>query len=432
MALIKHAGVNCTDAYNSIFSDAHVRCATGSSVRDEPHFVRDLISEQTVRRLNAESPNLYDQNVNAVNFRATFLHGSPYAKFTAGQENPRCELADGMFVVYVTEPAGNGIHKVTRRAACLLMVKRSGDQLPLTFPYDPVNGPDPVGTDHSQFYLFHRWPRFELQTGYASRPKGHGFYQIAVPPNGAGAAAHDIGKFGVLWDHGSGRTTWKTNQNSVHWLAGEPIPGTPVDPAHESLGKLLEDLVDGATGAGREFMPAPSNPGGWDGLMGTLLGYPIAGPTVPGAAPLTVDSIMAKWTWGGKQKRDVNPLGLGFLAQHRSPIGLDIFEALDTVRGTIAQHARQLALGDFDHVPFHARHSFPLHYLNDAMKPTPPHFYDLAGEAPPPRFPVLIATVTRFRSDELPLESRALTLEQRATAIDRAIEQAYDLLRYLS
>ena len=228
MALIKHAGVSCTDAYNRMFSDAHHHCATGSSVRDEPHFVRDLISERTVRRLNAVSSNLYDHDVNAVNFRATFLHGSPYAKFTAGQENPRCELADGMFVVYVTEPTGNGIHRVTRRAACLLMVKRSGDQLPLTFPYDPVNGPDPVGTDHSQFYLFHRWPRFELQTGYASRPKGHGFYHIAVPPNGAGAAAHDIGKFGVLWDHGSGNTTWKTNQNSVHWLAGEPIPGTPV------------------------------------------------------------------------------------------------------------------------------------------------------------------------------------------------------------
>ena len=69
---------------------------------------------------------------------------------------------------------------------------------------------------------------------------------------------------------------------------------------------------------------------------------------------------------------------------------------------------------------------------NDAMKPTPPHFSDLAGEAPPPRFPVLIATVTRFRSDELPLESRAFTLEQRANATDHAIQQAYDLLRYLS
>jgi hypothetical protein len=430
MALIKQGGANCTDTYNHIFSAAFQQCATGSSKKTEPHFVRDLISESTVQALNAASPRLYDEDVNAVSFRATFLHGSPLARFPAATQPPRVELADGMFVVYVTEPAGNGIHVVTRRAACLLMVKRSDDAVPHTFSYDPVNGPAPVGTDESQFYLFNRWPQFTLETGSVASPRVHGAYDVAIPPGGTGAATHDIGKFGVLWDHRTGATTWSTNTQSVHWLAGEPTPGCPVDPVHRSLGKVLEDFVDGAPGTGRDFKPAPSRAGGWDELMGTLLGYPIAGPTVPGTPPLTADSIMTNWGWGNGKPRDVNPLGLGFLAQHHAAIGLDMFEAADTVRGTIAQHARQLALGGIDDVPYLPWHTHASRFLDYKLTP-PPDLIDLDGEPPPRRFPVLIATVNRFKPSDCPREIATLTLAQRARATRSAIEQAHRLLEFL-
>jgi hypothetical protein len=425
MSLAKKPGVNCVDAFDQIFNNAYA-ALNGASKKTEPHFVRRLISQATVQQLNIEAANLYDETINVVKFRAAFLHGAPYAKFSAGALTPRCELADGMLVVHVTEPGGGGLHVVTRRAACLLMVKRSDDAVPKAFAYDPVVGPDPVGTDESQFYLFNRWPAFDLETGSINAPKNHGKYNLALPTGQVKHVAHDIGKFGVLWGDDSQPTAWTSSPgNNVNWLAGEPTPSFALNPSQCSLGKLLENFVDGQPNSGRVFDPAISNSNGWDALMSRLLGYAVAGPAAPGSSPLGVDSILAKWKWGG-QARNVNPQGLGFLTTSGNHLGMEVFEAADMLRSTVAQHARDLVLADYWDYPFHYPFYGSFRSLERALLPPVPAQFQLDGDEPR-GLPVLIATVTRFK----PLDDRTsddpLTLRQKVAATEFALERVHEL-----
>lgn len=430
MSLVKKPGVNCVDAFNQIFNNAYA-ALIGSSKRSEPHFVRRLISQATVQQLNIQAANLYDEDLNVVRFRAAFLHGAPYAKFLAGVQTPRCELADGMFVVHVTEPGGGGIHVVTRRASCLLMVKRSDELVPKAFAYNPIAGKDPVGTDESQFYLFNRWPTFELETGPVNSPKNYGSYNLALSTGKVNHVAHDIGKFGILWGDDSRATAWTSSPgNSVNWLAGEPTPNFLLNPSQCSLGKLLENFVDGQPNSGRVFDPALSNSNGWDALMSRLLGYAVAGPVAPVSSSLGVDSILAKWKWGG-QARNVNPQGLGFLTTSGSHLGMDVFEATDILRSTLAQHIHDLVLTDHWDYPFHYPFYDIFRSLERALLPPVPAQFQLNGEEPRD-LPVLIATVTRFKRVDDQTRDEPLTLRQKAAAAEFALERAHELSSFLS
>lgn len=396
MALFKSPGADCVASFNQIFNDAHLACRMTGGRQHEPHFVRHLISAQTIHALNNATADLYEARRNTVSFRGAFLHNSPYASFDAGgAQRCRRELADAMFVVYVTAPDSDGIHTIVRRAACMLMFKKSSNRTPSTFNFDPHAGVPPVGTDQEQFYLFNMWPSFELQTGRRKTPKKHGTFNIASPASPNGAAIHDVGKFAVVWHSTAGTTSkWSVGGSQIHWLAGEPTPRVVMPPSHTSLGKLLDDFIDGAQNAGRDFNPSTQTTGDWNNLMGTLLGYPVAGPVKPHTVRPNVHSILKDATWGN-QFREVNPAAVGLMVSGGST-GMSFFESVDIVRSTFAQHSRDsVSSGALERSYFAKNYPYLLHRMTKL-----PYFINpngpTNGEEDATPFPILIATVTSF------------------------------------
>ncbi|MFD2642989.1 hypothetical protein [Pseudomonas japonica] len=380
MALVKNPGANCTVAFDRAFSTAHLRARSGPAPYPEPDLVQHLISRETLRTLNRQCSSLYDRSQNIVRFRGVFLHSSPMASYMAGSQSCCRELADAMFVVYVSEPDANGMHVIVRRSAFLLMFKKTGSRRPRAFRYDPGGGIDPQGTDQQQFYLYNQWPRFELRLAHNGALAG--VYDINT-----GGVPHDIGKYALVWDPRAGRARWSIGTQDVHWLAGQPVPRFPMDPSTTSLGRQLEALIDGAPGTvGRDFSPRPAAAGDWDGLMGTLLGYPSA-PGIPAGG-----SLLDHSKWKGVP-RHVNPAALGLMS-FGSSLGMERLEHLSLVQATLRQELR-----DGYHSP----------YLPGALRRSSRALNRLAehlsaqGSAPcagARRFPVLIASVTRFNSAE--------------------------------
>ncbi|MGO4390219.1 hypothetical protein AB4Z46_02590 [Variovorax sp. M-6] len=415
MALVKIAGTDSVSKFNEIFSAAHARCQRGGGLQYEPHFVRSLISGPTVAALNNACPSLYDGARNKVSFRAAFLHQSPFASFTAsGAALCRRELADAMFVAYVTEPDAAGVHTVVRRSACLLMFKTSDELNPRAFAFDPAAGPPPSGTDEQQFYLFNRWPSFELQTGSKLAPKVHGNFDIAVQGVAPPTTSHDVGKFAVVWQSpASFPSTWLVDANPVHWLAGEPIPNFLMKPQDASLGTLLDEFIGGDADIGRDFYPQPPAVRNWNALMGTLLGYPLPGPAALGSPLPSVNGNLRNKSWAS-QLRDVNPNGLGFMTLNSGPVGMGLIESVDAAFATIAQHSRELTGSSA--WPFATYPGWG--YFGRSVGNLQGHVLAEDDEGSP--FPVLIATVSRFQSEEQPRESSRLTLSMRADACQLA------------
>lgn len=410
MTLFKNPGQDCIASFNRIFSQAHTACRA-DRLQHEPHFVRHLISNPTISALNNACKSLYDSGRNTVRFRGAFLHHSPFASFNAGGKVfCRRELADAMFVVYETAPGVDGIHTIVRRSACMLMFKKSASPIPSTFNFNPDAGIPPVGSDQEQFYLFNRWPSFELQTGRRKAPNKLGTFDIASSIAAKGATLHDVGKYAVVWHSSAGTTSpWLAGSNQVHWLAGEPTPGFAMRPSDTSLGKLLNDFIDGAQNAGRDFSPRAPSAGDWNGLMGTLLGYPAAGPVFPNTTLPSIDSLLKNATWAN-QLRDVNPVTVGLMTDYGA-VGVNFLECVDAARFTFEQNARELikpeAISQFYSNVFQ---NFPSSRLLDLPRlkhpATPPVDED---DATP--FPVLIATVARFvpheRCDDIePLDAK--------------------------
>jgi hypothetical protein len=277
----------------------------------------------------------------------------------------------------------------------MLMFKKSGTRTPSTFNFDPHAGVPPVGTDQEQFYLFNRWPSFELQTGRRKTPKKHGIFDIASSASAKGAAIHDVGKFAVIWHSTAGTpSNWSVGGNQVHWLAGEPTPRFAMPPSHASLGKLLNDFIDGAQNTGRDFDPRAQAAGDWNSLMGALLGYPVAGPVKPHTTLPNVDSILKDAAWGN-QLREVNPAAVGLMVSGGS-IGMSFLESVDVVRSTFAQHSREpISAGTFERAYFGKNYPYLLHRLTKF-----PYFIHPNGpttsEKDATPFPILIATVTSF------------------------------------
>lgn len=413
MSLIKLPGVNCIAAFDSIFSSAHSRCLHGGGKDYEPHFVRNLISKQTVDELNSACSTLYDSTRNRINFRAAFLHHSPFARFTPAQgASCRRELADAMFVLHETEPDAAGVHTVVRRSACMLMFKASDASAPRTLAFDPGVGTVPKGTDEQQFYLFNRWPDFSLETG-TRFPKVHGSFKVAIPSGIGQAVAHDIGQYAVVWRSTTGAgSPWTAGTQDVHWLAGEPSPNIALNPQDASLGTLLDKFVAGNVGMGRDFQPKPAVDQTWDGLIGTLLGYPLMGP-VSGGSPLPiVDGILKGKGWAS-QARDVNPLGIGFMTSSSAPLGMGRLESIDTALATLTQqsldwsHAVRAPASQFDKTIGIFRY----------------YYQNVLAEVPPiEHFPVLIVTINRFQPKEGNREPRRMTRSERVEVCRGAFE----------
>lgn len=279
-------------ALNSAY-ERHYRFGL-SNQKNEPGFVRELISTATINHLNLASARVYDDSANMVYFRGGYLHARPYASFQAqapnGPKQCRRELADALIVVYVTAPLVPGAPpQVIRRTACLVMFKRDTAIPPRTPLYEPKVDPLPPADpnkkftgdgDKEQFYFFAEWPKFSLEVGQLKNPVPLGTFQIAT--------VHDIGKFGLVWGEKPG-SKWNIDRKPKAWLFANPIPSKTIglngnEPTSGSLGFLLEEMIDANAGAGRDFsIKTPqTQKGDWDDLMSRLLGYPTASPNGTG------------------------------------------------------------------------------------------------------------------------------------------------------
>lgn len=374
--LIQLNGANPVTQFDNALDAAHVRVVNNGQL-DEPYFVRELITDTTIRALNTAAANSYDENFNIVRFRGGFLHGRPWAVFdaedNAGNKKTGCrrELADALLVFHLTEQDGTGAHKIVRRAACLLMFKTSDHVPPNTPSYVPLGASLPSGTDQEQFYLFNQWPPFDLTTSAKTKIKGKGNY--ALNSNGN----FNIGKYALLWDAHSMPPLWPQR-----WRYADPVASLQVI---DSLGSLLAKLVDSHPTVGESFDPAGASD--WDHLLEDLLQY----------------TETRFW----KGSRSANPAELSFLSQ---------FETTIASIGTCMQHARlELPFPDRLHL---LRHHFPLsHYKSMHSGYSHP-----TNETEEEGIPVIFASASSFKSPE---RGEAPSLQARQNAF-------FDALRSLS
>lgn len=160
---------------DKILDSAWKRVASGGGILDEPHFVRELISPNTIDSLNKAALGFYPLSKKRVIFNGGFIHGLPLATFSSKslyESNvKKCtrELADVVIVLNETAPGTNGLHNIIRRSACLIMFKKRGGKKPSTLRFSPGNKL-PDGTDNEQFYLYNEWPPFSLQFSHQSAP----------------------------------------------------------------------------------------------------------------------------------------------------------------------------------------------------------------------------------------------------------------------
>ena len=414
------AGLPCI-RFDAVLNVAHAkkRRELLPSDLDEPAFVRALVSDWTINALNKAAAEVYDPLENIVYFRGGFLHGYPYATFTAthpsGTTPPglACsrELADALLVVYITRPDATGHHQIEERRACFLMFKCKDARKPRTPNFQPgVSILPPRGnSDKEQFYLFNKWPAFTLNnaSGQLSPALGQ-TYDLRHP---TGAYPHDIGKYALIWK-GGGRLPWKYNASNgattqpgqARWLYANPVHKNPIfkaaNPAASvSLGSLLEQIIDQMGGQGRSFDPwaAPAPSPGWDELMQYLLGFPTpAAPSAPFNNGLL--ATLSKGKAAGKSK-DINP-GIMHFVDAFGPV----HERHVLQTGSVAQDFRNGVLHPPERVVLPDM-AWLASFLPDlGIRPRPR--FPFLREAPDPdkdSIPVLIATVHHFT----PLEERS-------------------------
>lgn len=369
------------NAFNSVLNAAYTRARQSGNIPDEPHFVRNLISNTTIGDLNGAASNIYDSNFNTIRFAAGFIHGTPLAKFIVqnGSRVKNCsrELADAVVVLNRTEPDASGIHRIVTRSACLLMFKTKDAVNPECPRYDCAGAQLPNGSDQEQFHLFGAWPQFDLDDG-AGRPLGSFLIQ---QPSGS-THPHSHGKFAVLWSP----TTKKQNAWQDKWRYADPVRSRKVK---DSLGQLIGNMVNGDPRDGRDY--ALNGSGDWDKLIATLNGFTIS------------------HSWGGSF-RSPSPAGLSFL---------QVQNIVDINLGTIAQHARDILTTHHFSNRRIVRAIEELYMLNG-----PYRHHDLSRNRD--GTPILSITVSSFRQQE---RAESMNPERRALIMDNAIHGLFQGLR---
>lgn len=378
-------GQNPVIEFNDVLDGAYNRAKASGKVKDEPNFVRELISKKTIIELNTAAANSYDENVNSVRFSGGFIHGHPQAKFDAvnGPTTTPClrELADALVILNETAPNNMGIHEVIRRSACLLMFKTKSAANPRSLRYDASKLPPPKGTDQQQFHLFNAWPKFDLNCD----GKVTGPYSISQPTTAADR--HNHGKFGVLWSP----TTKKICTWGHKWRYSDPLPALPVS---DSLGLLLTRMADSDSRSGREYELGGFTD--WDKLIVDLQTY--------------ADTH----NWGGGVSRSANPSNLSFMQAR---------DIVDTSLGTISQHIRTAFMQSWQvpgrHSIIHLRHHFDFWEFHARR-----NYHE--ERIPDGALPILNITVSSFR----PLEqTESMDQRSRLLTIDQAEQRLFDLLR---
>ncbi len=372
-------GKNATNAFNAVLDAAYCRAKLPGNILDEPHFVRELITDETIIGLNTAASNTYDENINSVRFAGGFLHWRPYAKFTAtnagGAKICTRELADAMVVLNETQPNGSGIHGVVRRTACLLMFKTKDANNPKCPKYDASGSSLPGGSDKEQFHLFSAWPSFELLDGSGSSIGNFSIQQPVGSPN-----LHSHGKFGALW----APTSKKTCGWASRWRYADPIPSAPIV---SSMGLLLSNMVNADPNDGREY--DSNGVSSWDKLIVALHGFAVS------------------YNWGSAQ-RAANPAGLSFL-QARDIVDINLGTIAQHIRSAVTMHKQPLPdwlyLLEDIYLSGWARPRFNLSESKDGM-------------------PILFITVSSFRPSE---NTEPIDPDSRVKLITHALRKLGDI-----
>lgn len=262
--LVISYGADPAKEFDKVLDAAHLR-TFNSGKTAEQYFVRELISETTLRELNTAASIIYDRNFNIVQFAGAFIHGRPYAEYqaTSGNASKHCrrELADAIVLLNETQQDGTGMHKVVRSAACMLMFKKSNAATPLCNSYNPKGGLLPNGTDQEQFYLFNQWPSFDLLSSVGTPILGKGSYSLAVNS----VVPRNVGKYAILWSpNAQSACGW-----GGLWRFSDAIPSAPIS---DSLGALLSRMASADISIGATYDSAKPT-SDWDRLVVDLHSY---------------------------------------------------------------------------------------------------------------------------------------------------------------
>lgn len=310
MGLIR-AGTACPSAmFDDVLDATHKDYFATNNPRYEQRLVRELISSRNITALNDAAAKAYDITKNLVHFRGGFLHNNPHAEFTVewpgGPKNKlvsKRELADALLVVYISQPDPlTGKPVIVERAACMLMFKVAKGKVPKTPAFKPGTDSllEPNG-DKEQFYLFNKWPVFDL-LDRKDPPTIFGKFTVK-------GSNYENGKYAVVYT-GKKQSQWKNARRPqpTNWLFADPVPqqamsADPIKAETGSLGYLLEALVDRTQNVGRTFKKTSAftigSPGGWNELMSFLLGHVSLSGYQPGH--------LAQQETYLNESRDVNP-----------------------------------------------------------------------------------------------------------------------------
>lgn len=272
-------------AFDDIANRAYGR-VIGTSHEREEYFVHELISNKSIDEFNAEADKLYDRNTSEVRFYSGFIHGKPTASFLAtnpitGVTNDcAVELGDLLLVRVhnFVNPATGKISKVERRAMLVQAKMASeadpfppGSDFPISSSWKDMGGKKKKNLQ--QFYLYNKWPVFDLN--------GKDFSLSNVKLN-SGFAVQDfpLAKYGFA--RTPGLPAWPTGSPvDAYWSVRDPdfispSPGTgsafSVNQPLNSLGRLLEVFVDAEKTAGMDF-DVSNRSSEWDRLINGLLDY---------------------------------------------------------------------------------------------------------------------------------------------------------------
>ena len=370
---IKYPRSNPARAFDVVFDNAYSESENKGKTK-EPDYVRELVSEKTIRELNTAAASIYDENINIVRFMGGFIHGRPWAKFDAtaiGMPPSECrrELADALVVLVMTHQDGTGCQVTYGKRACLLQAKVSNSNPPTMINFAPKGALLPAGTDEQQLYLYNQWPNFSLESKSGRAVAGKGLYSLM---HASSAIPAPYGKYTFLWTPGT-TTTWGQN-----WRYADPIPTIS---SINSLGELFEKIVDCDSSSGADVsLSTPVTD--WDYLITDLLNY---ADTHSYAGP-----------------RLVNPAGLSFIS------------LIDTViphSATLLQHARFIgshySLGQF--APRYWRSNSFGHYSSGEV-------YEDGDEG----MPIMLITVSSFAPPE---GGEQPTAQQKRKAVENAFQQ---------
>lgn len=245
------------------FQEALEEIRTRIKSRGEVSQVRNLITRDSIEKLNEVASEAFDDNERAVRFYGGMIHLHPQAYFTVNKpdqtkdRDTNRELGDLLLVAAFTEMDGSGNHVIKRKRGCLIQAKTSKSKKGATMTrLNLAVDATPVGTNAEQFYLLNEQPPFTLTKG---GQQSYSLKHLNDPK------LRPLAKYCFIWNGSKSKAPSRWDSS---WQCAIPVTSAK---ANLALGSLLADLIECHPAAGLDFFPqASSAPNDWERLMADL------------------------------------------------------------------------------------------------------------------------------------------------------------------